>query len=72
MMAYEKALDWQELFDLAVLGETDEEDLTSMGYRVAGLSLHNFQCPSMSSFLLNNFRGACIQEALFGSWQSVT
>ncbi|KAF4620926.1 hypothetical protein D9613_000930 [Agrocybe pediades] len=35
MMSHEKALEWQELFDLAVLHNTDEEDLVSMGYRVA-------------------------------------
>ncbi|KAF9047491.1 pol II transcription elongation factor [Panaeolus papilionaceus] len=35
MIAYEKALDWQELFDLAVLDGVEEEELVSMGYRVA-------------------------------------
>lgn len=38
MIAYEKALDWQELFDLAVLDGVEEEELVSMGYRVAGWS----------------------------------
>lgn len=36
MIAYEKALEWQELFDLAVLDQMDEEDIIAMGYRVAG------------------------------------
>lgn len=37
MMAHEKALEWQELFDLAVLDRMTEEDMVAMGYRVAGL-----------------------------------
>lgn len=36
MIAHEKALEWQELFNLAVLDELDEEDIVAMGYRVAG------------------------------------
>ncbi|KAF9262678.1 pol II transcription elongation factor [Marasmius fiardii PR-910] len=35
MVAHEKALDWQELFDLAVHTQTSEEDLQEMGYRVS-------------------------------------
>ncbi|PBK88520.1 pol II transcription elongation factor [Armillaria gallica] len=34
MVAYEKALEWQCLFDLAVRTEMPEEDLVAMGYRV--------------------------------------
>jgi hypothetical protein len=38
MIAHEKALEWQELFDLALLDEdVDEEDIVAMGYRVAGV-----------------------------------
>ena len=37
MIAHEKALEWQELFNLAVLDEEmDDEDIVAMGYRVAG------------------------------------
>lgn len=36
MIAHEKALEWQELFDLVVLDKMDEEDIVAMGYRVAG------------------------------------
>jgi elongator complex protein 1 len=36
MISHEKALEWQELFNLAVLDEMDEEDIVAMGYRVAG------------------------------------
>ena len=38
MMAYEKALEWRELFELAVLEEMPEDDLADLGYRVAGMS----------------------------------
>lgn len=36
MIAYEKALEWQELFDLAVQNRMSDEDLGDMAYRVAG------------------------------------
>ncbi|KAJ7750119.1 pol II transcription elongation factor [Mycena maculata] len=35
MAAHEKALDWQELFDLAVRTSVTQEDVVAMGYRVA-------------------------------------
>ena len=36
MIAYEKALNWRELFDLAVRESTPEDELAEMGLRVAG------------------------------------
>ena len=36
MIAYERALEWQELFDLAVREGISEEDVIDMGYRIAG------------------------------------
>jgi elongator complex protein 1 len=36
MVAYEKALQWQELFNLALCEKIFEEDLCTMAYRVAG------------------------------------
>ena len=36
MLAYEKGLDWQELFDVAVQQQTSEADLSTIAYRVAG------------------------------------
>jgi len=36
MIAYEKALDWRELFDLAVRESLPEDALVEMGLRVAG------------------------------------
>ncbi|PPQ93843.1 hypothetical protein CVT25_013552 [Psilocybe cyanescens] len=35
MFSHEKALEWQELFDLAVLNEMPGDDIVAMGYRVA-------------------------------------
>ncbi|KAK1230942.1 putative elongator complex protein 1 [Marasmius sp. AFHP31] len=35
MVAHEKALEWQELFDLAVRTQTSDEDLQEMAYRVS-------------------------------------
>ncbi|KAL6305119.1 IkappaB kinase complex IKAP component [Sparassis latifolia] len=35
LVAYEKALEWQELFELAIQVETSKDDLASMAYRVA-------------------------------------
>jgi elongator complex protein 1 len=36
MIAYEKALDWRELFDLAVRESTPQDELAEMGVRIAG------------------------------------
>ena len=36
MLAHERALEWQELFDIAVREDVSEEDIVDMGYRVAG------------------------------------
>ncbi|KDQ56269.1 hypothetical protein JAAARDRAFT_36447 [Jaapia argillacea MUCL 33604] len=35
MIAHEKALEWQELFDLAMVEQMSEDEITDMGYRVA-------------------------------------
>ncbi|KAG2015494.1 pol II transcription elongation factor [Coprinopsis cinerea AmutBmut pab1-1] len=35
MVAFERNLQWQELFDLALLNNTSEEDIVTMAYRVA-------------------------------------
>ena len=36
MVAFEKNLQWRELFDLAFLNGTAEEELQDMAYRVSG------------------------------------
>lgn len=36
MIAYERALDWRELFDLAVRESTPQDELVEIGLRVAG------------------------------------
>lgn len=40
LIAFEKALEWQELFDLAARDDMDEEELAAMGVRVAGRLFH--------------------------------
>jgi elongator complex protein 1 len=39
MLAHERALEWQELFDLAVRTKMAEGDMVVTGYRIAGLHL---------------------------------
>ena len=46
MIAHENALDWQELFELAVLQGTSEDDLKAMAYRVAGMAMSSASHPS--------------------------
>lgn len=36
MLAYEKALEWQMLFDVAGQQQTAEEDMVATAYRIAG------------------------------------
>ena len=40
MLAHERALEWQELFDLAARTSMPEDDIINTGYRIAGL--HSF------------------------------
>lgn len=48
MVAYEKALNWQDLFELATRENTGEEEISSMGYRVAGLiAIIRLECNSL-------------------------
>ena len=45
MIAHEKALDWQELFELAVQQELSVEGLKDIAYRIAGVwPLHLRSC----------------------------
>jgi len=68
MVSYEKCLQWQELFNLAVLANVGEEKLVEMGYRVAG-----WPFSSLNFELKYNFstRGSGFQEAPFRCWQSI-
>lgn len=36
MLAHEKALEWKEVFELALQEDLSEEDLKATGYRLAG------------------------------------
>lgn len=40
MIAYEKALQWRELMDLAERENTPQEDIEAMAYRIAGTTYH--------------------------------
>lgn len=42
MLAYEKALLWQDLFDIALQESLSTEDLIALAYRVAGPSFGFF------------------------------
>lgn len=45
MLAYEKALLWRELFELAQLQKVDQEEIVAMAYRVAGTyPFHSWAC----------------------------
>lgn len=41
MIAYEKALLWRELFELAQLQKVDQDEIVAMAYRVAGMHFSN-------------------------------
>jgi len=61
MIAHERGLEWQELFDIAVREDFSEADMVDMGYRVAGTLSSMDRCDYVSDFL---FRGFDIQEAI--------
>jgi hypothetical protein len=45
MLAYEKALLWRELFELAQFQKVDQEEIVAMAYRVAGMDFfHRWPC----------------------------
>jgi elongator complex protein 1 len=39
MLAYEKALLWRELFELAQLQRVDHEEIVTIAYRAAGMHI---------------------------------
>jgi hypothetical protein len=51
LIAYEKALDWRELFDLAVGENTPQDDLVEMGLRVAGETVFFSQFSALTGSL---------------------
>lgn len=62
MLAYEKALEWQDLFDVAVQQQTSNEDLQATAYRIAGKEAFA-GCPNSSySLELISHRGSFIEE----------
>jgi hypothetical protein len=42
MLAHERALEWQELFDLGLRTSMAEGDIIDTGYRVAGLHSRSY------------------------------
>lgn len=41
MVAYEKNMQWRELFDLAFLNDMPEEEVKDMAYRVSGAPIRS-------------------------------
>lgn len=66
MVAHEKALNWQDLFEIAIRTDVPEEEVVAMGYRVAGVSQRT-QETSYWFLTSTTFRGSNIQEAIRGS-----
>lgn len=64
MISYEKALQWQELFDLAVQDKMSEEDLADMAYRIAGMCIPSGM--NLSSLVAS--RGTFIKKTSCRSW----
>lgn len=62
MLAYEKALEWQDLFDVAVQQQTSNEDLQATAYRVAGKEAFAGCHNSPYSLKLISYRGPFIEE----------
>lgn len=52
MVAHEKALEWQELFMLAVQNEMPDDEVVETAYRVAGKSTHTGFWVLRSCFLM--------------------
>lgn len=69
MIAHEKALDWQELFELAVQQALSDEELKDTAYRVSGMFSHAGQLCRGRSRLS---RGSCCEEADLGSRECTT
>lgn len=65
LIAYEKGLDWQELFELAQSDEAemDEEAVADLAYRVAGQFVCHF---SFANVTEAGARGPFIEKAVRG------
>ena len=61
MLAYEKALDWQELFDVAGQQQCPEDDVVATAYRVAGWCQYG---NLTYTWLTGGCRGFVVQEAI--------
>lgn len=52
MVAHERALEWQQLFDLAMRHDMPQDDIVDMGYRVAGLIFRKIHATTYRSHCL--------------------
>ena len=50
MVAHERALEWQELFDISTREEVPEEEVKEIAYRVSGLFSHGLQLSQLTLF----------------------
>jgi len=68
MLAHERVLGWQELFDLATRISMAEDDIVTTGYRIAGLHpvLNDYKYKGIDLV----FRGSGFEEASFGGCSS--
>jgi len=71
MMAYEKALEWQELFTLAVSDRMSDAKLVETAYRVAGelsASIHVMLFSLLMRYIslihVQLCRGPCVQKTV--------
>lgn len=71
MIAYEKGLDWQELFELAQTedAEMDEEAIADMAYRVAGAQVSRRGVNVTDARIFH--RGPVVEEAVCRSWHGI-
>ena len=60
MIAHEKALEWQELFELAVQRELSDDELKEVAYRVAGKCLTTLDIVLIGSSEIN--RGSRVEK----------
>ena len=63
MLSYEKALMWQELFDVALQAEISTDDLSDLAYRVSGVFPYDFFVQHSEISMCN--RGSQLEETVF-------
>lgn len=69
MVAHEKALQWQDLFDIAVRLERSDDELKVIAYRLSGMS-DSPDVVYIAHISASLSRGSILKEALFRECQS--